>query len=77
RGGAANIGSPRMKPTREGHPHDEDVIPETAIHEALPGHENFHVGRGGEGNVHKETQEKQHEGWADKLKHKMGLGKKT
>ncbi|KAI9879700.1 MAG: hypothetical protein M1830_007647 [Pleopsidium flavum] len=66
RGGAANIGSPGMKPTMR--PHDEDAIPETAIREDEPG--NYHVGRGGEGNIHKEKSTT-HEGLADKLKHKI------
>ncbi|MCJ1232900.1 hypothetical protein MMC14_000854 [Varicellaria rhodocarpa] len=74
RGGTANIGSPHVKPEEHGAPHDSDVIPETAIRQEEPGHENYHVGRGGEGNVHKEPS-KTHEGLADKLKYKL-LGRK-
>ncbi|MCJ1242941.1 hypothetical protein MMC30_000137 [Trapelia coarctata] len=70
RGGAANIGSPGLKPTK-GAPHDSDVVPETAIRRES--HQNYHVGRGGEGNVHKEK-EGEKEGTIDKLKHKI-LGK--
>lgn len=34
---------------------DMDVVPETAMREGRGvGYEQFHVGRGGEGNVHKE-----------------------
>ncbi|OJD29829.1 uncharacterized protein BKCO1_7100041 [Diplodia corticola] len=31
-----------------------DVIPETALRQPGAGYENFHTGRGGEGNVHRE-----------------------
>jgi len=41
RGGAANIGSPGLKPTR-GAPHDSDVVPETAIRRESQ--QNYHVG---------------------------------
>ncbi|MCJ1361295.1 hypothetical protein MMC16_000393 [Acarospora aff. strigata] len=67
RGGAANIGSPGMKPSMR--PHDEDAIPEAALRQGEPG--NYHVGRGGGGNVHKEEKSNVHEGLADKLKHKI------
>ncbi|SLM40065.1 Protein of unknown function DUF3602 [Lasallia pustulata] len=75
RGGAANIGSPKINPTLK-HPGDEDVIPETAVR---PGdvQENYHTGRGGEGNVHVgHADGEEHVGLADKLKGKLGLGKK-
>ncbi|KAF2403729.1 hypothetical protein EJ06DRAFT_470931 [Trichodelitschia bisporula] len=52
RGGAGNIvASPKLGPT-EGR-RSTDVIPETALR-TDEGHENFHTGRGGGGNVHKE-----------------------
>ena len=41
RGGAANIGSPRVK-AQKGPPHDQDVVPEPAIRSSTP--ENFHTG---------------------------------
>ncbi|MCJ1298468.1 hypothetical protein MMC08_001258 [Hypocenomyce scalaris] len=73
RGGTANIGSPHVKPTLKA-PGDEDIVPETAI---KPGeaYENYHTGRGGEGNIHKEHRSDD-VGLADKLKAKMGMGKK-
>ncbi|KAJ5153346.1 uncharacterized protein N7482_009824 [Penicillium canariense] len=83
RGGVGNIGSPRVRPSTKV-PHDTDMIPELAVRNSTD--ENFHVGRGGQGNVHldeaarKEKEEKKakglmHEGLADKLKHKL-LGRK-
>ncbi|MCJ1468479.1 hypothetical protein MMC07_007108 [Pseudocyphellaria aurata] len=73
RGGAGNIESPGLKPTNKT-PADAEVVPEVALR---PSTENYHVGRGGEGNVHKESPPPPtvHEGLADKLKHKF-LGKK-
>ncbi|MCJ1423750.1 hypothetical protein MMC29_001634 [Sticta canariensis] len=73
RGGAGNIGSPGLKPTSNT-PGDVEVVPEVALR---PSSENYHVGRGGEGNVHKDSTPPPtvHEGLADKLKHKF-LGKK-
>ena len=63
RGGAGNIlpGSPRPGTSRANTPlastahvaSEEDIVPETATRSA-EGHENFHTGRGGGGNVHKE-----------------------
>lgn len=59
----------------------EDVIPETAMRSG-EGHENFHTGRGGEGNIHREKygghsgpQGQQHEGLLEKAKHALGIGK--
>ncbi|KAL8663937.1 MAG: hypothetical protein Q9202_003486 [Teloschistes flavicans] len=79
RGGAGNIDSPRVKATQAGgQPGDADIVPETALRDPGAGHENYHIGRGGGGNVHKEHDEKtdeHHEGLGDKLKHKI-LGKK-
>ena len=51
RGGAGNLAkSPRVGPQSEGR-RSEDFIPETALRDHQ---DNFHTGRGGEGNVHKE-----------------------
>ena len=51
---------------------DEMAIPEVALRPSTEG-ENFHVGRGGEGNVHvaEKTSPKHPEGLADKLKNKL------
>lgn len=51
---------------------DEVAIPEVALRPSTDG-ENFHVGRGGEGNVHVAAPEanKHPEGLADKLKNKL------
>ena len=69
--------SPHIKP-RQGSaqpPGDTDVIPETATRPAE--YENFHTGRGGGGNVHREHPEhKEHEGLKEKAKHLFGAGKK-
>lgn len=57
-------------------PGDSDVVPETALR---PGHEheNFHTGRGGEGNVHKDRPTgHEHEGLKERAKHLFGGGKK-
>jgi len=69
RGGAANIGSPGLKATQR---KDEVVIPEVALRPSTE-NENFHVGRGGEGNVHvaAPVAQKHPEGLADKLKNKL------
>ncbi|KAI9731480.1 MAG: hypothetical protein M1834_004600 [Cirrosporium novae-zelandiae] len=72
RGGAGNIGSPRLKP-QEITPHDKDVVPEVAMRPSME-NENYHTGRGGEGNVHladKRSTTPKHDGLADKLKHKL------
>ncbi|KAJ9625064.1 hypothetical protein H2203_005016 [Taxawa tesnikishii (nom. ined.)] len=74
RGGAGNIvDSPRMGAAR-GMP-SEDVIPETATRTG--DYENFHTGRGGEGNIHKQKygghsgpQDK--ESLGEKVKHLFG-----
>lgn len=64
-----------MKPTLQ-HAGDEDVVPETAVKPGEP-YENYHTGRGGEGNVHIGNEEgREHVGLADKLKGKLGMGKK-
>ncbi|TVY84988.1 hypothetical protein LSUE1_G000346 [Lachnellula suecica] len=69
RGGAANIGSPGLKATKR---NDEVVVPEVALRPSME-NENFHVGRGGEGNVHvaEPVAQKHPEGLADKLKNKL------
>lgn len=72
RGGAGNIDSPSLRPTTDAKTAgDSDVVPETAM---KPGaqYENYHVGRGGEGNVHREG--KEHEGLGAKAKHLFGGG---
>ncbi|KAL8842547.1 MAG: hypothetical protein Q9170_000501 [Blastenia crenularia] len=80
RGGAGNIESPRVKASNVGHSGDTDIVPETALREPGATYENYHTGRGGGGNVHKEKHEEghddgEHEGLGEKLKHKV-LGKK-
>ncbi|KAL9020597.1 MAG: hypothetical protein Q9185_002183 [Variospora sp. 1 TL-2023] len=79
RGGAGNIDSPRVKPSNPASKAgDIDVVPEPALREPGPGYENYHTGRGGGGNVHKEkqnTETGEHEGLGEKIKHKV-LGKK-
>lgn len=66
--------SPHIKPHQGGaHPGDVDVVPETAMRPAKAESENFHTGRGGGGNVHREGHE--HEGLKEKAKHLFG-GKK-
>ncbi|KAH8676832.1 hypothetical protein BGZ60DRAFT_371352 [Tricladium varicosporioides] len=70
RGGVANIGSPKVKATER---KDEIAVPEVALRPSMEG-ENFHVGRGGEGNIHlaeKEAGSKHPVGLADKLKNKL------
>ncbi|OQN97238.1 hypothetical protein B0A48_16780 [Cryoendolithus antarcticus] len=93
RGGAGNMihtpkDSPALKPqqfppTASG---SEDYIPETDTRSA-EGYENFHTGRGGGGNVHKDKYgghthaQKEHvagekkEGLFEKVKEKLGGGK--
>ncbi|KAH0270982.1 hypothetical protein KCU71_g18823, partial [Aureobasidium melanogenum] len=86
RGGAGNIvDSPRVGPVDGKSSGSEDVIPEPAMRNSA-GYDNFHTGRGGEGNIYKEkygghsapTQEKdkeqQHEkeSLGDKVKHLFG-----
>ncbi|KAI9812409.1 MAG: hypothetical protein M1827_004640 [Pycnora praestabilis] len=75
RGGAGNVASPGLKPTTERR--DSEVIPETAIRRPGEEYDNYHVGRGGEGNIHKEkATHQQHDGLADKLKKKLFGDKK-
>ncbi|CAO1598169.1 hypothetical protein XANCAGTX0491_001939 [Xanthoria calcicola] len=74
RGGAGNIESPHVKPTNVGNQKgDTDVIPETSLREPGSGYENYHTGRGGAANVHKEHEghEEHEEGLVDKIKHKI------
>ncbi|OCK72937.1 hypothetical protein K432DRAFT_430825 [Lepidopterella palustris CBS 459.81] len=72
RGGAGNEIAPQG-----GRRNSQDIIPETALRE---GQENFHTGRGGEGNVHKEKygghSHAPHESIGDKVKHFLGKDKK-
>jgi len=60
------VPSPRgtPHPSGDGHPPppvvdripmgSADEIPETAMREQTPGYENYHTGRGGGGNIHKD-----------------------
>jgi hypothetical protein len=56
---------------------DEVAIPEVALRPSMD-KENYHVGRGGEGNIHvaPPSEQKHPEGLADKLKNKL-FKKKT
>ncbi|KAK4550243.1 hypothetical protein LTR36_003210 [Oleoguttula mirabilis] len=86
RSGSPAAKSPRMAPMgspRSGTPvsASEDFIPETAMRSG-EGHENFHTGRGGQGNVHKEKygghsspQDGRKQSIVDKAKHAIGLDK--
>ncbi|KAG8526985.1 uncharacterized protein KY384_008414 [Bacidia gigantensis] len=71
RGGAGNINSPNVKPVK-GQAGDADVVPETAIRHPGegPGYENYHTGRGGQGNVHKDDTDNK-ESLIDKVKDKV------
>ncbi|KAK0515714.1 hypothetical protein JMJ35_001748 [Cladonia borealis] len=62
RGGAGNISSPGLHPTKGKIPGDADVVPETATKVLGADYNKFHVGRGGEGNIHREGKEKGVEG---------------
>jgi len=54
RGGAGNmVPSPRVKP-QENRRDSQDIIPDESL---APVHSKYHVGRGGEGNVHKDHPE--------------------
>jgi len=80
RGGGGNIGgaSPAIRPTdatrRQGtDTPDNDFVPEQNVREAP---DNYHVGRGGEGNAHHADTTKGdkvhvHEGAAERLKQKL------
>ncbi|KAI4743997.1 hypothetical protein E4T50_05600 [Aureobasidium sp. EXF-12298] len=86
--GAGNIvDSPRVGPVGGNGSASEDVIPEPAMRNAGGGYDNFHTGRGGEGNIYKEkygghsaapAQEKEKdnkqdkESLGDKVKHLFG-----
>jgi len=92
RGGAGNISSPSIRPTKGKTPGDADVVPETATKVLGEGYDNFHVGRGGEGNIHREREKEVEglnngkrgeggegtgkEGVAEKAREMVGLGKK-
>ena len=79
RGGAGNM----VPSPRNGSPvPSQDVIPETATKEK---YDNFHTGRGGQGNVHKDKYDghskppksERRESFVEKAKHAVGLdGKK-
>jgi hypothetical protein len=69
RGGAANIGSPKVGATTR---KDEIAIPEVALRPSMED-QNYHTGRGGQGNAHLSGPQgnKHPEGLADKLKNKL------
>lgn len=69
RGGIANIGSPHVKATAR---KDEIEIPDVALRPSKDDQE-YHTGRGGEGNVHKVAKSgiEHPQGLADKLKYMM------
>ncbi|KAF2716713.1 hypothetical protein K431DRAFT_307555 [Polychaeton citri CBS 116435] len=96
RGGAGNIApSPRLSPAPGsgnvsasnspslGPVHQtEDVVPESATRQPGEEYGNFHTGRGGAGNEHRErygghshSHEKKGEGLLEKAKHAIGLDK--
>ena len=52
------------------------MVPETATKVLGTDYDRFHVGRGGEGNIHREEGKNRGEGVAEKAKEMVGLGKK-
>lgn len=87
RGGRGGAGNTAVASAGAGHSANsgaraEDVVPEPAFRSA-EGHENFHTGRGGEGNVHRDQfgghshdHSGHKEGLLEKAKHAIGLDKK-
>lgn len=84
RGGAGNMAA--INPgnvTAAAAAKGEDVIPEPAMRTG-EGYENYHTGRGGQGNIHRDEfgghshaqQDGKHESLLDKAKHAIGLDKK-
>ncbi|CAK4033635.1 Hypothetical predicted protein [Lecanosticta acicola] len=80
RGGVGNM----IHADQTGAP-SEEVVPESATRVPGKEYENFHTGRGGEGNVHREkhgghsSPQKEHagvQGLVEKAKHAVGLDKK-
>ena len=78
------VPSPRVGATSGGPvpQSSDDVIPEPAM-KAGEQYADFHTGRGGEGNVHRDkygghskAQDGKKEGLLDKAKHAIGLDKK-
>lgn len=73
------IDSPRLRP-KDTPAQEDDYVPETAFRTG-EGHENFHTGRGGQGNIHKEkygghsNSALGKESIGDKVKHLFGKGK--
>lgn len=69
RGGVANIGSPHVKATER---KDDIEIPDVAMRPSRDD-QDYHTGRGGEGNVHKVAKPgvDHPQGLADKLKYKI------
>lgn len=85
RGGAGNTAVHHAAPgaTTQTAPRSDDVVPEPAFRTA-EGHDNFHTGRGGEGNVHRkefgghsQAAGEHKEGILEKAKHAIGLDKKN
>lgn len=78
RGGAGNIDSPSLAPRKASiaaPAGDADVIPEPALKRG--GYENFHTGRGGEGNVHKDKEKEKEKGAGGEKAQKEGVVKKV
>ena len=83
RGGAGNM----VHTERAGTP-SQEVVPESATRVPGKEYENFHTGRGGEGNIHREKYgghsgpQKEHahghgvSGFVEKAKHAVGMDKK-
>ncbi|KAI9784749.1 MAG: hypothetical protein M1839_001479 [Geoglossum umbratile] len=71
RGGAANIGGDAGGKGQNRT--DDEIVPEVAMRASQ---EEYHMGRGGQGNVHHTKDKDHHDGLADKLKKKL-FGKKT
>lgn len=78
------VPSPKVGPTSGGTVKQgaDDVIPEPAM-KAGEQYADFHTGRGGEGNIHRDKygghskpQHEKKEGLLDKAKHAIGLDKK-
>lgn len=70
-------------PTAQQQTKSSDFVPETATRERTPEYDNFHTGRGGQGNIHKDKygghskpqDPEQRESLVEKAKHVIGLDK--
>ncbi|TKA28221.1 hypothetical protein B0A50_04193 [Salinomyces thailandicus] len=89
RGGAGNVIQTPNTPataTENTSAISEEIVPETAMRAQTPEYDNFHTGRGGQGNVHRErfgghSSKKEEEGAGkeslmEKAKHAMGMDQK-